>query len=53
VSIIPVIHYIKDIVYPWYWGSYLRCGEDCIKIGKQGNTWDNGDPWDNTTWDNS
>jgi hypothetical protein len=20
-----------------------RCGEDCIKIGKHGSTWDNGD----------
>jgi hypothetical protein len=19
-----------------------RCGEDCIRIGKQGSTWDNG-----------
>jgi hypothetical protein len=30
-----------------------RCGEDCIRIGKQGSTWDNGDTWDNATWDNS
>jgi hypothetical protein len=30
-----------------------RGSEDCIRIGKQGNTWDNGDTWDNATWDNS
>jgi hypothetical protein len=30
-----------------------RCSEDNIRIGKQGNTWDNGDTWDNATWANS
>jgi hypothetical protein len=30
-----------------------RCGEDYIRIGKQGSTWDNGDTWDYATWDNS
>jgi hypothetical protein len=36
-----------------------RCSEDIIRIGKQGNTWDNGitwdngDTWNNATWDNS
>jgi hypothetical protein len=30
-----------------------RCSEDGIKVGKQGSTWDNGDTWDNATWDNS
>jgi hypothetical protein len=35
-----------------------RCGEDCIRIGKQGSTWDDVgtwddvDTWDNATWDN-
>jgi hypothetical protein len=29
-----------------------RCDEDCIRIGKQGSTWDNSDTWDNATWDN-
>jgi hypothetical protein len=29
-----------------------RCGEVCIRIGNQGSTWDNGDTWDNATWDN-
>jgi hypothetical protein len=29
------------------------CGDNCIKIGKQGSTWDNGDTWDNATWDKS
>jgi hypothetical protein len=35
------------------------CSEDCIRIGKQGSTWDDddtwddGDTWDNATWDNS
>jgi hypothetical protein len=24
-----------------------------IRIGKQGSIWDNGDTWDNATWDNS
>ena len=30
-----------------------RCNEDNIKIGKQGNTWDKGDTWDNATWNSS
>jgi hypothetical protein len=30
-----------------------RFGEDCIRIGKQGSTWDNDDTWDNATWNNS
>jgi hypothetical protein len=30
-----------------------RCSEDSIRVGKRGNTWDNGDTWDNATWDNS
>ena len=32
---------------------YMYCNEDCIKLGKQGSTWDNGDTWDNVTWDSS
>jgi hypothetical protein len=30
-----------------------RCGEDNIRIGKQGSTCNNGDTWDNATWNNS
>jgi hypothetical protein len=30
-----------------------RCSEDNIRLGKHGNTWANGDTWDNATWDNS
>jgi hypothetical protein len=30
-----------------------RYSKDCIRIGKQGSTWDNGDTWDNVTWGNS
>jgi hypothetical protein len=30
-----------------------RCSKDRIMIGKQGSTMDNGNTWDNATWDNS
>jgi hypothetical protein len=30
-----------------------RCRADNIRIGKEGNTWDNGDKGENATWDNS
>jgi hypothetical protein len=30
-----------------------RCNKDYIRVGKQGSTWDDGNTWDNATWDNS
>jgi hypothetical protein len=36
----------------WYL-KIIRGSEDSIRIGKQGSTWDNGDTWDNATWDSS
>jgi hypothetical protein len=30
-----------------------RCSEDSIRIEKTGNIWDNGDTWDNATYDNT
>jgi hypothetical protein len=29
-----------------------KCREDNIRVGKHGSTCDNGDTWDNDTWDN-
>ena len=29
------------------------CSEECVRIGRQGSLWDNGDTWDNATLDKS
>jgi hypothetical protein len=31
----------------------IKFSEDSIRVGKEGSTWDNGDTWDNDTWNNS
>jgi hypothetical protein len=36
------------------WGlKIIGYDEDSMRIGKQGNTWDNGDKGNNATWDSS